>query len=68
MQKLGAVMESHGLTNSTAVLIGFENQLYMLDDSPRARIGETEHDPITEEFLVRLYRVATTSLRMRPST
>ena len=68
MRELGAVMENHGLTNSTAVLIGSEDQLYMLDTSPRARIGETEHDPSTEEFPVRLYRVATTSPRMRPST
>ena len=45
MQNLGAVMERYGLTNDTAVLIGAEEQLYLCDNSPRAKIGETEHDP-----------------------
>ena len=61
MGELGAVMEAHGLTNHTAVLVGAQCQLYMLDDSPRARTGETVHDPCAEEFPVQLYRVATTS-------
>ena len=67
MGELGVVMVAHGVTNHTAVLIGAQRQLYMLDDSPRARVGETVNDPCAEEFPVKLYRAATPSMRMRPS-
>ena len=53
MGELGAVMAAHGLDNRTAVLVGAQRQLYMLDDSPRARVGETVHDPCAEEFPVK---------------
>ena len=67
MRELGTIMNAHGLDNTTAVLVGAQQQLYMLDESPRARIGETVYDPSAGEFPVRLYRASATSLRARLS-
>ena len=67
MRELGTIMNAHGLDNKTAVLVGAQQQLYMLDESPRARVGEIVSDPSAGEFPVRLYRVSTTSSRVRPS-
>ena len=67
MITLSDAMDYYGLTNDNVVLIGAEDQLYMCDDSPLARLGETEHNPGAAEFPIRVYRLAMTSLRMRPS-
>ena len=67
MRELGAIMTAHGLDNKTAVLVGAQQQLYTLDESPRARVGETVSDPNVDEFPVKLYRATTTSVRVRPS-
>ena len=67
MRELGTIMNAHGLDNKTAVLVGAQQQLYMLDESPRARVGETVSDPSADEFPVRLYWAKTTSSRARPS-
>ena len=67
MRELGHTMRVHGLDNSTAVLLGAQQQLYALDESPRARIGETVYDPSVGEFPVQLFRASAASLRTRPS-
>ena len=67
MRELGNTMWSHGLDNSYAVLLGAQQQLYALDESPRARIGETIYDPCADEFPVQLFRASKTTLRVRPA-
>ena len=67
MRELGTIMTAHGLDNKIAMLVGAPQQLYMLDESPRARVGEIVSDPSAGEFPVRLYRATTTSSRVRPS-
>ena len=67
MLTLGDALDYYGFNNDSVVLIGAEDQLYLCDDSPLARLGETEHNPGVEEFPISVYRRATTSLRMRPS-
>ena len=59
MRELGTTMAASGLHNGNAVLHGAQQQLYMLDASPRARVGETVSDPNAEEFPIRLFRAAT---------
>ena len=56
MYELGNTMWNLGLDNSSAVLVGAQEQLFALDESPRARVGETIQDPCTNEFPVKLYR------------
>ena len=67
MRELGHTMRTHGLDNSSAVLLGAQQQLYALDESPRDRIGETVYDPSAEEFPVQLFRASKTTLRARPA-
>ena len=67
MLELGKAMWDLGLDNSSAVLIGAQEQLIALDESPRARVGETIQDPCTNEFPVKLYRASKTVLRTRPT-
>ena len=66
MLELGKTMWDIGLDNSSAVLIGAQEQLIALDESPRARVGETIQDPCTNEFPVKLYRATRSVLRTRP--
>ena len=65
MRELGNTMWNLGLDKSSAVLLGAQEQLFALDESPRARIGETIYDPCADEFLVQLYRASKTVLRVR---
>ena len=66
MLELGKVMWDLGLDNSTAVLIGAQEQLFALDESPRARVGETIQDPCSNEFPVKLCRATRSARRTRP--
>ena len=66
MLELGKTMWDIGLDNSSAVLIGAQEQLIALDESPRARVGETIQDPCTKEFPVKLSRATRSVLRTRP--
>ena len=66
MQELGKTMWDLGLDNSSAVLIGAQEQIIALDESPRARVGETIQDPCTNEFPVKLCRATRSVLRARP--
>ena len=64
MRELGTTMTANGLHNGNAVLLGAQEQLYMLDASPRARVGETVSDPNEAEFPIRLFRAATARPRV----
>ena len=66
MNELGNKMWSLGLDNKSAVLIGAQQQLYTLDGSPRARIGETIADPCPDEFPLQLFKATISTLRTRP--
>ena len=56
-----------GLDNSSAVLVGAQEQLFAFDESPRARVGEPILDPGPNEFPVKLCRAAHLTRRERPS-
>ena len=66
MLELGKVMWDLGLDNSSAVLVGAQEQLFALDESPRARVGETIQDPGSNEFPVKLCRATQSARRTRP--
>ena len=66
MEELGGKMWDLGLNNTTAVLVGAQQQLYTFDGSPRARLGETTVDPCPGEFPLRLHRATCTTPRTRP--
>ena len=66
MLELGNTMWDLGLDNSTAVLVGAQDQLYALDESPRARVGEPILDPGPAEFPVKLHKAKHSTRRVRP--
>ena len=66
MLELGKTMCDLGLDNSTAVLVGAQTQLFALDESPRATVGEPVLDPGPSEFPVQLYKAKHSTRRVRP--
>jgi len=65
MREVGEAIRDCNLDNSSAVLIGAQQQIFAMDESPRARLGETVDDPCAEEFPVQVFRAAKTTARTR---
>ena len=65
MVALQSVMQRRGLSNQQVVLIGSGEQIFLLDTSSLAHVGETLTDPVHDEFPLKLYAAINTEMRVK---